>query len=222
MNTMSFQDSFKPQLRTPDTYYARKGKRLLDIFFSLILLPLIVPVILVMALVVKLDGGPVFFGHKRIGMGGTIYRCWKIRTMSTNAESRIVELCNNSPDIAAEWELYQKLKDDPRISKVGKVLRATRLDELPQVWNVLTGQMSFVGPRPFTPDQQSTYLAHGGLSYFAIRPGITGSWQVRRNPVSAFTQRITFDEDYAKKISFLTDMKIILKTLKIMKNFDGN
>lgn len=157
------------------------------------------------------DGGPGFFGHRRIGRNGEVFRCWKIRTMVVDAEARLAEHLASDPEAAAEWERDHKLRDDPRITRLGAFLRATSLDELPQIWNVLKGEMSFVGPRPVVRDEMRKYGA-ARTAYLAMKPGITGLWQVSgRNDVS-YDERVAMDVEYVSSVSLLTDVRLILLT----------
>jgi lipopolysaccharide/colanic/teichoic acid biosynthesis glycosyltransferase len=155
------------------------------------------------------------FGHARVGRGGRMFRCWKIRTMVPDAESRLAAYLNLNPAAAAEWDAERKLNDDPRITRIGDIMRRTSLDELPQIWNVLIGEMSFVGPRPVTADELGKY----GISrsaYCAMRPGITGLWQVSgRNEVS-YAERVALDVDYLRRMSLALDLSIIARTAGVI------
>ena len=192
--------------------YARLGKRLFDLSLLLVLSPFALALVGALALLAKLDGGPAFYGQARVGRAGRIFTCWKIRTMVPDAEARLEE-CLRDPARRAEWDETQKLKDDPRVTRVGRFLRATSFDELPQLWNILRGEMSFVGPRPFTPDQTRLYP---GLAYYALRPGLTGFWQVGdRNDVS-FAARAVDDARYARELSLRTDLVTLARTAKVV------
>jgi len=196
-------------------FYGLYGKRIFDIALALALLPLLLPLISVVWLLTRRDGGPGFFGQTRIGMSGQSFRCWKLRTMTVNAEAVLKKLFEENPEMAEEWRLTQKLKNDPRITKIGRFLRKTSLDELPQVWNVLKGEMSFVGPRPVLRDALERY-GRNRRAYLSVRPGITGLWQVSgRNDVS-YEQRIKLDVDYRSDMSLLTDIKLIAKTIGVV------
>ncbi|KIC27514.1 sugar transferase [Leisingera sp. ANG-M6] len=192
-------------------FYARTGKRVFDIGFALLLLPVLVPVILVLWGAVRCDGGAGFFGHVRVGRGGKPFRCWKLRSMVPDAEARLQSYLDADPAAAAEWARNHKLADDPRISRLGRILRKTSLDELPQVWNVLKGEMSFVGPRPIVTGELAKY-GSSAPAYLAQKPGITGLWQVSgRNGIS-YDERVALDVAYLTRRSFLKDLKIIAKT----------
>ena len=191
--------------------YSRSGKRIFDILFALLLLPVLVPVILILWGVVRLDGGPGFFGHTRVGQNGKLFKCWKVRSMVVDAESRLQAHLNTNPEAAAEWERDHKLTNDPRINRLGRILRKTSLDELPQIWNVLKGEMSFVGPRPIVTKELAKY-GSSVSAYLAQKPGITGLWQVSgRNDIS-YDERVALDVAYLSRCGFFNDLKIILRT----------
>lgn len=188
-------------------------KRALDVCFVLLALPLILPLIAILAIAVTRDGGRAFYSQKRVGLDGKMYRIWKLRTMVQNADQLLgVHLAQN-PEASAEWEASQKLKNDPRITPIGRILRKCSLDELPQLWNVLTGEMSLVGPRPMMPDQRDLYP---GMAYYTQRPGITGSWQVSKRNDSTFADRARFDTDYVSNMSFANDMKLLWATVGVV------
>ena len=201
--------------------YRAFGKRALDLLMALALLPIIGPVLLVLALLVKTDGGPAFYVQKRVGRHGKHFNCLKLRSMRIDAEAVLAELCRTDPDVRAEWELYQKLDKDPRITRVGNFLRKTSLDELPQLINVLVGDMSFIGPRPFLPSQHALYTSAGGSAYFKLRPGISGPWQVSSRNASTFVERVQFDETYLRSLSLCGDIRIALKTVAVILRASG-
>jgi len=187
------------------------SKRLFDIVLVALLLPVVVPVIAVLWILTRRDGGPGFFGHTRIGRNGRSFRCWKIRTMVVDAEARLAAHLAAHPEAAAEWERDYKLTDDPRITPLGDVLRRTSLDELPQIWNVLLGEMSFVGPRP-VPRVELRKYRHYRTAYLSLKPGITGLWQVSgRNDVS-YDERVRMDAKYLQTMSLWEDIRILAKT----------
>lgn len=202
--------------------YGRIGKRLLDLMLVALLLPLFAPIIAVIWGMTRLDGGPGFYSQKRVGMDGRIFDCWKIRTMVMNAEQVLQDLCESDPEVAREWHENQKLAKDPRITPIGGFLRATSLDELPQIWNVLRGEMSFVGPRPFMTSQEPLYQAAGGTAYYELRPGITGSWQVDGRGMTTFVERIEYDEGYLANLSLREDLRLILKTVGVLVKRTGH
>lgn len=191
--------------------YSAYGKRAFDLCLAVILAPVFLPIITCLWLVAKRDGGPGFFGHSRVGQDGKSFICWKIRTMVVDAERKLDAYLAANPDAAAEWERDRKLTKDPRITKVGGFLRATSLDELPQLFNVLTGEMSFVGPRPMVQDELKRYGVFSG-SYLAQKPGITGLWQVSgRNDIS-YDERVRLDAQYFIRRTLALDLRIILST----------
>lgn len=193
--------------------YLRFGKRILDILLVALAAPFLLPVIGLLALLVMRDGAAPFFGHKRIGKDGREFRCWKIRSMVPNAEEKLKTWLGENPAARAEWEQNFKLENDPRITPLGHILRKTSLDELPQLWNILKGEMSWVGPRPVTAKELVFYgpaVAH----YKAMPPGLTGLWQVSgRNDIS-YAERVGLDVRYYRDCSFLLDTGIILRTAK--------
>lgn len=193
------------------------SKRSFDIFFSLIILLLILPLIIIIALLIALTSrGPIFYPSRRIGAGGKIINCWKFRTMHRNAEERLKELLASSAALQKEWQQHYKLKNDPRITKVGSFLRKTSLDELPQFWNVLKGDMSTVGPRPLSVDEVSVVIEKGKDKIFSVKPGITGLWQTSGRSLIPFDQRIAIEESYVAKRSFWLDLYLIMKTIPRM------
>lgn len=197
--------------RPVSSYYRMGGKRLFDLVLALLIFPLAGAIIVPLWIVIALDGGPGFFGHKRIGRNGKVFRCWKLRTMCVNAEERLREHLARHPEAAAEWERDHKLTNDPRITRLGAFLRKTSLDELPQIWNVIRGDMSFVGPRPVVRMEMHKYGSFKAV-YKSLTPGITGLWQVSgRNDVS-YDERVELDVTYANRLSFLTDLRVIIMT----------
>ncbi|MGO4705702.1 sugar transferase [Microvirga sp. 2MCAF38] len=186
-------------------------KRAFDITGSLLLLFLALPLLAVIALLVAIDGGPVFFAHKRIGRGGEVFGCLKFRTMILDAENCLNEYLSFHPHAAIEWQRDQKLTFDPRVTAIGQFLRSSSLDELPQLINVLLGQMSLVGPRPVTTGE----LAHYGNVldlYKSVRPGITGLWQVSGRNDVGYAMRVSLDERYVRDWSLGLDFKILFRT----------
>ncbi len=202
--------------------YYTWGKRVVDIVLSLLALPIAVPVIAFVALgmVVTGDRGPIFFGHKRVGQNRKVFRCWKIRTMVVDAEERLRHHLAANPHAAAEWNRDHKLSDDPRVTRLGRFLRRTSLDELPQLWNVLRGEMSLVGPRPIVRMEMHKYGLHRG-TYASVRPGVTGLWQVSgRNDIS-YAERVNLDVDYVSNISLGRDFRVLAGTVGSVLNLTG-
>ena len=195
-------------------------KRVIDIIGSLALLVLFSPLFLVVALMVSLDGGPVFYRHKRIGRDGKPFGCLKFRTMILGAEACLNEYLSYHPEQRREWEQDQKLAFDPRVTAIGNVLRRLSLDELPQLVNVLVGEMSLVGPRPVTEGELKHYGA-AASAYLAVRPGLTGPWQVSgRNDVS-YATRVAMDEAYVRTFSLWNDIVILLRTPGVVLSKKG-
>jgi len=191
--------------------YARYGKRLLDVTLILILLPLFLPLIVTLALLVRLDGGPGYYGHKRIGLNGRAFRCWKIRTMAPDADQTLQNTLTGNPAAALEWARSFKLKNDPRVTRLGRILRKTSLDELPQIWNVLRGDMSLVGPRPITAGELAFYGPDQHI-YLSQRPGVTGMWQVHGRRDGCYASRVRLDRRYGCEKGLFTDISLILRT----------
>lgn len=192
-------------------FYGDVGKSAFDVIFAVLLLPVIVPIIAVIWCLIRYEGGAVFFAHTRIGAGGRAFKCWKIRTMLPDAESRLRSHLRADPAAAAEWARDHKLRDDPRITRLGRLLRRTSLDELPQIWNVLRGDMSFVGPRPIVRAELHKYKTHRG-GYLQMKPGITGLWQVSGRNDITYDERVAMDMAYARRQGFWLDLKIIAMT----------
>lgn len=200
------------------SFYSRVLKRFLDCCFVLAAAPIVLPVVVILAFFVALDGGNPFYAQIRIGRNGRIFRMWKLRTMVVDADKRLQSYLAENPEALAQWNSTQKLKNDPRITPVGKLLRKTSLDEFPQFLNVLNGSMSLVGPRPMMVGQRHMYQ---GSSYYSLRPGITGLWQISERNESEFAARVRYDDDYRKKLSFRTDSKILLSTVAVMCRATG-
>ncbi|MFK5953151.1 MAG: sugar transferase [Desulfobacterium sp.] len=199
-------------------------KRGFDIIFSTIALILFSPfMVLIPFLIKKEDGGNIFYGHPRIREQGKIFKCLKFRTMHMDADKRLADLLDSNPDLAREWEKNYKLKDDPRITRIGKFLRKTSLDELPQFINVLKGEMSIVGARPVVKDELDKYYNTCALAYCSMKPGVTGPWQAgKRNNIEDYSERVNLDRLYFLHANIWLDLKIILKTIfKIITGCKG-
>ncbi len=195
-------------------------KRTFDIIVSGIALVVISPVMFCIAMLVKRDGGSVFFGHKRIGKNGTTFSCLKFRSMIANSQAVLEKHLAENPEARAEWAATQKLKNDPRVTKFGNFLRASSLDELPQLLNVLRGEMSLVGPRPIVQDEVSKYdydIAH----YYRVSPGITGLWQVSGQNDVSYAQRVKMDSWYVRNWSLWHDIAILCKTIPALLKRQG-
>ena len=198
--------------------YTRLFKRWFDMALVLAAAPIVLPLILLIALFVRRDGGPAFYVQDRIGLDGRVFRIWKLRTMEVDADARLALHLAADPALHAEWAETQKLKNDPRITVVGRLLRKTSFDELPQLWNVFRGDMSLVGPRPMLPEQRALYP---GRAYYRMRPGLTGLWQISDRNASSFAARAEFDSDYARRMSMPTDAMIILMTVWVVLRGTG-
>ena len=202
----------------PRSFYARFGKRPLDILAVILVLPIVLPVILLLAAIVMCQGGKPFYTQMRVGRSGRDFRLWKLRTMVHDADKRLEEYLATDPAARAEWDSTQKLKKDPRITRFGHFLRKSSLDELPQLWNVFAGDMSIVGPRPMMVEQAQLYP---GADYYHLRPGVTGLWQISDRNDSTFAARATFDADYARSLSFTGDASIIVRTVGVVLRCTG-
>jgi exopolysaccharide production protein ExoY len=187
-------------------------KRFFDIAFSLAILLLASPFLLLIYCAIRLisPGNPIY-SQLRYGQGGRPFLCYKFRTMHPDAEERLKELLEQNPDLKREWELNQKLAEDPRVFEFGHFLRKTSLDELPQFWNVLKGDLSIVGPRPYMLSQKEALENYSQI--LRVRPGITGLWQTSGRSQTTFKERLILDALYVDRQSFLFDLKLILKTI---------
>ena len=200
--------------------YRDWGKRLLDVVVATLGLVVTAPLIVVLAAIVAMDGGNPIYAHERVGQHGRLFACLKLRTMRRNSDDLLLAHLKANPAAAAEWAAYHKLADDPRVTLFGRLLRKTSFDELPQLWNVLRGDMSIVGPRPVTAEELELYSVHLA-KYLAVRPGLTGIWQVYGRGRVAFDQRITMDTDYYGQIDMQTDLKLMAQTVIVMAQGRG-
>ena len=199
---------------------ARLLKRVFDLGASLVLLALGWPLFLYLAWRIRLDGGPAIYAHKRVGQGGKLFDCYKFRSMAVDAEEQLRELLASDPALRGEWEKEYKLKDDPRVSAVGHFLRRTSLDELPQLFNVMKGQMSLVGPRPVVTSELARY--GDDVDYFLmVRPGMTGLWQVSGRNDVGYDVRVYLDTWYVKNWSMWYDIAILFKTVRVVLGRHG-
>lgn len=212
--TLLLPDSLEPPLWT------RVTKRLLDCLISLILIFLLSPLLCILSGLIKLDGGPVFFRHTRIGRGFVLFDCLKFRSMVIGAEEVLEEHLNSNPAARREWENTHKLKNDPRITRVGKFLRKTSLDELPQVFNIVRGEMSLVGPRPIVHNEMKKYEEEI-VEYARVRPGVTGLWQVSGRNNTSYKERVELDKWYVRNWSLWLDLFILVKTVPIVLTHRG-
>ena len=193
-------------------------KRLLDVAAIVMAAPVVVVVIAAAALLVARDGGSPFYTQLRVGKGGRRFKMWKLRSMVCDADARMEAYLESDPAARLEWDSTQKLKADPRITNFGRFLRKSSLDELPQLWNVLIGDMSLVGPRPMMVNQQDLYP---GTAYYALRPGITGYWQTAGRNRTTFEARAEYDDAYEAELSLMTDVKVLAATVGVVVQGTG-
>ena len=196
-------------------------KRLFDITFSLAFVLIFSPIYVMIALLIKLDSrGPIFYVGKRLGKGQKHIKIYKFRTMYIDAEERLEEVLKNDPKMEEEWNVYQKLQDDPRCTTVGKFLRKTSLDEFPQFFNVLKGDISVVGPRPHyiyeLEEKENSPLKKYAHYVLSVKPGITGLWQISGRSHLSYEDRVELDSLYCKKQSFFYDLYVVLKTIPLV------
>jgi Undecaprenyl-phosphate galactose phosphotransferase WbaP len=189
----------------------RLAKIAFDVTLALLLLIVMLPVFLVIAVLVKRDGGPAFYAHRRVGANGRRFGCLKFRSMAVNADVLLERVLRESPERAAEWEATQKLRDDPRVTRIGAFLRKTSLDEIPQLINVLRLEMSLVGPRPIVESEMRHY-GRDIAFYLQVRPGVTGLWQISGRSDTSYAERVMLDTSYVRSWSLVGDMVILAKT----------
>lgn len=200
-------------LRAPVAIPLDSGNRLFDVAIALVLLAALLPVmVLVAGLIVLTDRGPVFYAHRRVGQDGRHFRCFKFRTMVVNANAGLEQLFAERPDLKDEWEQTSKLANDPRITRIGSFLRLSSIDELPQLFNVLRGDMSVVGPRPIVDSEVERYGRYAP-HYLSVKPGLTGMWQVSGRSSTTFRRRVAADVYYVRNKSVLLDLWILLATV---------
>jgi Undecaprenyl-phosphate galactose phosphotransferase WbaP len=196
-------------------------KRAFDLIASvcglIVLIPLLAPIALLCAV---FNRGPIFFGHTRVGRHGRLFTCWKFQTMIKNGDQVLKAYLAAHPEAQAEWDETQKLENDPRVTLIGRFLRSTSLDELPQLWNVVRGEMSLVGPRPITRAELDRY-GKDRKYYLLVRPGITGLWQVSGRSRTGYARRISLDKKYVQVWSFFGDLDILLRTVGVLLKRDG-
>lgn len=198
-------------------------KRTFDIFFSVFCLIILSPIFFIIGLLILFTSpGKMIYSHERMGRGGKTFRCYKFRTMYLDADQRLTDLLKQDPNLLKEWQQTYKLKNDPRVTSIGNILRKLSLDELPQFWNVLKGDLSVVGPRPVVREEFEKYFGTKGYKILSIRPGLTGLWQVSgRSDITCYDKRIQLDEYYVDHRSFLFDLVLILKTIPVMLGQKG-
>lgn len=199
--------------------YRAFAKRIFDLLIvALLAIPTLI-VVVVTAVMVAMDGKSPFYTQKRVGRGGREFSIIKLRSMVQDADALLTEYLSKNPEAREEWDEKQKLRHDPRITKVGHFIRKTSLDELPQLWNVMMGDMSLVGPRPMLPCQQEIYP---GRAYYNMRPGITGLWQVSERNEASFKQRAFYDNQYHEELSFGADLAVMAKTVTVVLRANGH
>jgi lipopolysaccharide/colanic/teichoic acid biosynthesis glycosyltransferase len=197
-------------------------KRVVAVLLVLVSLPLSLPVLVLLMVAVKLDSpGPIFFSQDQLGLRGCTIRPLKFRSMQVGAEDLLKKLLAEGGPLAEEYARHHKLKDDPRVTRVGKWLRKTSLDELPQLWNVLIGDMALVGPRPYLP-RELPYMLGKEEIILLMRPGITGLWQTSGRNKTTFATRVMLDVSYVQHWSFLRDLKILVKTIGVVLSSEGS
>jgi lipopolysaccharide/colanic/teichoic acid biosynthesis glycosyltransferase len=211
-----------PLTRRSATRAAPRAWDLAQRALALLLFVFVLPLMLLTALAVLLqDGGPILFRHRRIGLDGQAFGCLKFRTMGVDAQERLAELLARSADAREEWARDQKLRHDPRITAVGHFLRKTSLDELPQLFNVMAGEMNLVGPRPIVESEIARY-GRRFHSYRAVKPGITGLWQVSGRNDVAYATRVALDSLYARRRSLRLDLWILVMTVPAVLTRQGS
>lgn len=192
------------------------AKRAFDMIVAALFLLTFSPLLLLVAAAVRLGSpGPVLFGHTRVGHDGRPFRCWKFRSMVTDGDAVLEAHFASNPGARAEWEATRKLKDDPRVTPLGRVMRAYSVDELPQFFNVLLGDMSLVGPRPVVVEELERY-GPAAAAYLAARPGLTGLWQISGRSDTSYGQRVALDSRYAAEWSLALDARILLRTVPVV------
>ncbi len=195
-------------------------KRCFDILLSCCVLIFGSPLFLIIALIIKFTSeGPIFYCSLRLGRDGKLFKFWKFRSMYKDANQKLEQLLKEEPELRKEWKVYFKLKNDPRVIPFGKFLRKTSLDEFPQFWNVLKGELSIVGPRPYLPNELDAIKKIAGPNVrkmLSVRPGLTGIWQTSGRSHLTFEQRVKLDLAYIGSRSFLFDLRLIAKTIPVL------
>jgi exopolysaccharide production protein ExoY len=198
-----------------------RAKRVFDVLAALSGLVLLAPMFVILYLLIRLqDGGPAFYGHKRIGRYGVAFKCWKFRSMVMNGDAVLKDYLQKYPSAAEEWEQSQKLTDDPRVTPLGAFIRKTSLDEFPQLWNVLKGEMSIIGPRPVVRAELDRY-GRDRRYYLLLRPGITGLWQVSGRSETTYERRVHLDRTYLENWSYAQDLSILINTVPAVLKAEG-
>ncbi len=197
-------------LQAPVGGYLKRGT---DVFISSVMLTSLAPIIVMVSLIIYITmGRPIFFSHERVGFNGRRFRCYKFRTMVKDSKERLALHLRSNPAARLEWEATRKLRNDPRITRIGQLLRKSSLDELPQLINILRGDMTCVGPRPITTDELREQYSTSARHYLRARPGLTGLWQVSGRSNTSYRYRVALDRTYVTSWSIWLDAKILLRT----------
>ena len=200
---------------------SRALKRVFDLGLGSLMLLVFGPLILLFAILVRMqDGEKAIFSQDRYGLNGKTFKCLKLRSMVPDAKERLEEILATNPDLKKEWDETQKLIDDPRVTKLGRFIRKTSIDELPQLINVLRGDMSLIGPRPIVANEVEKY-GDAFKYYSSVKPGITGLWQIKGRSDTSYPERVALDVEYAQTFSFLGDIKICLITVPVLLGRKG-
>ena len=213
-NTSAQKIAYRPERG----FYNRFGKPVFDGVLVIISLPIVLPLIFIAACLVALDGKTPFYWQKRLGKDGREFSILKLRTMMPDADEALESYLRVNPKARLEWEHKQKLLQDPRVTWIGRILRKTSLDELPQLWNVLKGDMSLVGPRPMMGEQRDLYPSE---TYYRMRPGITGLWQVSDRNDTSFADRAAYDVEYYRNLSLRQDVSLLIRTFSVVLRGTG-
>jgi Undecaprenyl-phosphate galactose phosphotransferase WbaP len=218
-NEQSIVIEIKNNLALPINYFI---KRFFDFFVGIILLIVLALPIIVISLLIKLSSkGPAIFAHDRVGRNGRPFKCYKFRTMYNDAEEKLRNILMSDQNLKEEWQKRRKLKDDPRITGIGRFLRSTSLDELPQIFNVLKGEMSLVGPRPVTEKEIDVHYKESAELCFSVPPGITGLWQVSGRSDTTYEERVSLDSWYVRNWNLWLDLIIMIKTIRVVIRSEG-
>lgn len=215
-NTSAYAEAESAQVAQEGWFSdARAIKLVMDFVLTCMILMVVSAVFIVVYIACRLDGGPALFAHQRVGANGQSFPCLKFRTMVVNSDRVLQEALDRDPELARTWAATRKLRNDPRVTPIGRLLRASSLDELPQLINILRGEMSLVGPRPIVESEVPFYgdnISH----YYAVRPGLTGLWQVSGRSNTSYDRRVELDVDYVTNWTLRLDVGILLKTFSVV------
>jgi exopolysaccharide production protein ExoY len=204
--------------RGAEGFYLAAGKRAFDLILVLLALPALLFIFAILIVLTMLDGHAPFYCQERVGLHGKAFKMFKFRTMVVDADAQLERHLAENPAARMEWDVKQKLTKDPRITWVGTFLRKSSMDELPQLLNVLFGEMSLIGPRPMMTNQTSLYH---GKAYYLMRPGLSGPWQVSDRNLSSFSARVDLDDNYYREVSFKSDCDILRRTVSTVLKGSG-